>query len=156
MDKNERLQRYEYDEYTVVTNFETYQDILDYAAKHNGKLIEVGFTDGSDNPMPNSEANLIAEKKTFKVGLDPEYKVLYSYEEGFQEMAEEILEEMKKLENDVAPEDWLSDQNIATGDRIIVLKDGEVNTVTTRERIKFLMRGNVYELAVKVPKVNEA
>ncbi|MBV2165336.1 MAG: hypothetical protein KUL76_02230 [Kaistella sp.] len=156
MDKNERLQRYEYDEYTVVTNFETYQDILDYAAKHNGKLIEVGFTDGSDNPMPNSEANLIAEKKTFKVGLDPEYKVLYSYEEGFQEMAEEILEEMKKLENDVAPEDWLSDQNIATGDRIIVLKDGEVNTVTTRERIKFLMRGNVYELAVKVPKANEA
>lgn len=156
MDKNERLQHYEYDEYTVVTNFETYQDILDYAAKHNGKLIEVGFTDGSDNPMPNSEANLIAEKKTFKVGLDPEYKVLYSYEEGFQEMAEEILEEMKKLENDVAPEDWLSDQNIATGDRIIVLKDGEVNTVTTRERIKFLMRGNVYELAVKVPKANEA
>lgn len=156
MDKNERLQRYEYDEYTVVTNFETYQDILDYAAKHNGKLIEVGFTDGSDNPMPNSEANLIAEKKTFKVGLDPEYKVLYSYEEGFQEMAEEILEEMKKIENDVAPEDWLSDQNIATGDRIIVLKDGEVNTVTTRERIKFLMRGNVYELAVKVPKANEA
>ena len=156
MDKNERLQRYEYDEYTVVTNFETYQDILDYAAKHNGKLIEVGFTDGSDNPMPNSEANLIAEKKTFKVGLDPEYKVLYSYEEGFQEMAEEILEEMKKLENDVAPEDWLSDQNIATGDRIIVLRDGEVNTVTTRERIKFLMRGNLYELAVKVPKANEA
>lgn len=156
MDKNERLQRYEYDEYTVVTNFETYQYILDYAAEHNGELIEVGFTDGSDNPMPNSEANLIAEKKTFKVGLDPEYKVLYSYEEGFQEMAEEILEEMKKLENDVAPEDWLSDQNIATGDRIIVLKDGEVNTVTTRERIKFLMRGNVYELAVKVPKANEA
>ena len=156
MDKNERLQRYEYDEYTVVTNFETYQDILDYAEKHNGELIEVGFTDGSDNPMPNSEANLIAEKKTFKVGLDPEYKVLYSYEEGFQEMAEEILEEMKKIENDVAPEDWLSDQNIATGDRIIVLKDGEVNTVTTRERIKFLMRGNVYELAVKVPKANEA
>ena len=156
MDKNERLQRYEYDEYTVVTNFETYQDILDYAAEHNGELIEVGFTDGSDNPMPNSEANLIAEKKTFKVGLDPEYKVLYSYEEGFQEMAEEILEEMKKLENDVAPEDWLSDQNIATGDRIIVLKDGEVNTVTTRERIKFQMRGKVYELAVKVPKANEA
>ena len=59
-------------------------------------------------------------------------------------------------ENDIAPEDWLADQNIATGDRIIVLRDGEVNTVTTRERIKFLMRGNLYELAVKVPSTTEA
>ena len=150
MNDNERLQRYEYDDYTVVTNFETYADILDYAAQHNGELIEVGFTDGSDNPMPNTDGNLIAERKTFKVGLDPEYKVLYSYEEGFQEMAENILEEMKVIENDIAPEDWLADQNIATGDRIIVMRDGQVNTVTTRERIKFLMRGNLYELAVKV------
>ena len=101
--------------------------------------------------MPNDTARLMEIKKPFRVGLDPEYKVLYSEDEGFQQMAEEILEQQKKLENDVAPEDWLADQNIATGDRIIVLKDGEVNTVTTRERIKFLMRGNVYELGVKVP-----
>lgn len=53
-------------------------------------------------------------------------------------------------EKDIAPEDWISDQNIAPGDRIIIIKDGDVNTVTTREKIKFLMRGNVYELAVKV------
>ena len=65
-------------------------------------------------------------------------------------MAEVILEDMKQKENDVLPEDWLSDQNIAAGDRIIIIKDGEVNTVTTRERIKFLMRGNVYEIAVKI------
>ena len=156
MENTERLQKYQYENYTVVTNFETYQEVVDYAAANNGDLIEVGFTDGSDNPMPNSTGNLIAEKKTFKVGLDPEYKVLYSYDEGFQEMAEELLEVMKVKENDIAPEDWLADQNIATGDRIIVLKDGEVNTVTTRERIKFLMRGNLYELAVKVPSTTEA
>lgn len=148
--EDNRLQKYQYDGYTVVTNFETFQDVKDYAAKHNGELIEVGFTDGSDNPMPNSSGNLIAEQKPFKVGLDPEYKVYYSSDEGFQEMAENILENMKAKENDVAPEDWLSDQNIATGDRIIIVKNGEVNTVTTRERIKFLMRGNLYELAVKV------
>ena len=47
------------------------------------------------------------------------------------------------------PEDILSDQNIAPGDRIIITDESGVNTVTTRERIKFLMRGNVYELAVK-------
>ena len=151
MEVNERLQKYEYDEYTVVTNFETYEDAVNYAAEHGGDLLEVGFTDGSDNPMPNTEGNLMADKRTFRVGLDPDYKVYYSSDEGFQEMAEDILEEMKKKENDVAPEDWIADQNIATGDRIIVVKDGEVNTVTTRERIKFLMRGNLYELAVKVP-----
>ncbi|MBW8358331.1 MAG: hypothetical protein K0M63_00855 [Weeksellaceae bacterium] len=151
MEGNEKLQKYEYDEYTVVTNFETYEDAVNYAAENQGELIEVGFTDGSDNPMPNTEGNLMAEKRTFRVGLDPDYKVYYSSDEGFQEMAENILEEMKKKENDVAPEDWIADQNIATGDRIIVVKDGEVNTVTTRERIKFLMRGNLYELAVKVP-----
>ena len=58
---------------------------------------------------------------------------------------------MKEKENDIAPEDWLADQNIATGDRLIVLRDGAVNTVTTRERIKFLMKADLYEIAVKVP-----
>ncbi|MBW8361896.1 MAG: hypothetical protein K0M56_06880 [Kaistella sp.] len=150
MEDNTRLQKYGYDEYAVITNFETYDDAVNYAAEHQGELIEVGFTDGSDNPMPNIDGNLIAEKRPFKVGLDPEYKVYYSFDESFQEMAENILEEMKKKENDVAPEDWIADQNIATGDRIIIEKDGEVHTVTTRERIKYLMRGNLYELGVKV------
>ena len=59
---------------------------------------------------------------------------------------------MKRKENDVAPEDWLADQNIAPGDRIIILRDGSINTVTTRERIKFLMAGKLYEIAVKLPK----
>ena len=57
---------------------------------------------------------------------------------------------MNKKENDVAPEDRIADQNIAAGDRIIILKDGEINTVTTKERIKYLMQGNLYEIAVKI------
>ena len=150
MENTERLQEYAYEDYTVVSNFETFEDAENYAQKNNGELIEIGFTDGSDNPMPNSTGNLIAIKKPFAVGLSPEYTVIYSHDERFQKMAEDILEEMKEKENDVAPEDWLADQNIATGDRIIIMKDGEINTVTTRERIKFLMRGNLYEVAVKV------
>lgn len=150
MDRD-RLQEYGYDDYKVVTNFETYEDAVKYAEETGGELLEVGFTDGSDSPMPNDTAKLIESKTPFKVGLDPMYEVLYSCDERFQEMAETILEEMKRKENDVAPEDWISDQNIATGDRIIILRDGEVNTVTTRERIKFLMAGSLYELAVKVP-----
>lgn len=151
MDKNERLVRYEFENYTVVTNFETYEDVLAYADKNNGEIIEVGFTDGTDNPLPNDTANLKEEQRTFKVGLDDEYKVYYSHEEGFQEMAENILELMKHKEDDDYLEDWMADQNIATGDRIIITKNGEVNTVTTRERVKYLMRGSLYELAVKVP-----
>ncbi|AYO57308.1 hypothetical protein CO230_03715 [Chryseobacterium sp. 6424] len=155
MDKHERLQKYKYDEYTVVTNFETYEDALEYADKHHGELIEVGFTDGSDNPLPDDTGNLIAEHRTFKVGLDKEYKVYYSQDKEFQDMAEGILELMKEKEDDNTPEDWIADQNIATGDRIIIEKNGEINTVTTRERVKFLMRGSLYELAVKVPNNNE-
>ncbi|UOE41939.1 hypothetical protein MTP09_04715 [Chryseobacterium suipulveris] len=151
MDNSRKLHKFAYDDYTVVTNFETFEDAKNYAAERNGEMLEVGFTDGSDNPMPNSDGNLIADKRTFRVGLDPEYQVLYSDDPKFQEMSELILEEMKKKENDVAPEDWLGDQNIAPGDRIIIVKNDQVNTVTTRERIKFLMRGNVYELAVKIP-----
>ncbi|SNV40836.1 Uncharacterised protein [Chryseobacterium taklimakanense] len=150
MDKD-RLQEYAYDDYKVVTNFETYDDAEQYARETGGEMIEVGFTDGSDNPMPNDTAKLMETRKPFRVGLDPMYEVIYSEDERFQEMAQNIVEDMKEKENDVAPEDWIADQNIATGDRIIVLRDGEVNTVTTRERIKFLMRGNLYEIGVKVP-----
>lgn len=150
-EKKDRLQEYAYDDYKVITNFETLEGAEHYARENNGELLEVGFTDGSDNPMPNTDGNLFATRKPFAVGLDPEYEVLYSSDPRFQEMAEIILEEKKALENDVAPEDWMADQNIATGDRIIVLKNGEINTVTTRERIKFLMKGNLYEAAVKVP-----
>ena len=150
MKNTDSLQKYELENYTIVTNFEEYQDAVNYATENNGELLEVGFTDGADNPALNSDGNLMASRKTFRVGLAPEYEVLYSDDPKFQEMAEVILEDMKQKENDVLPEDWLSDQNIAAGDRIIIIKDGEVNTVTTRERIKFLMRGNVYEIAVKI------
>ena len=156
MENTERLHKFGYDDYNVVTNFETFADAENYANEKGGELIEVGFTDGSDNPMPNTTGNLIADKKTFRIGLDPEYSVLYSDDPKFQEMAEVLLENKKALENDVALEDWLGDQNIAPGDRIIIVKNGEVNTVTTRERIKFLMRGNVYELAVKEPKIYDS
>ena len=147
----DRLQHYEFDQYTVTTNFATYEDAVNYANEHQGELVEVGFTDGSDNPTPNDSAKLVESKKPFKVELPdhPNYRVIYSDAEGFQEMADQILFEMKKAENDMLPEDILSDQNIAPGDRIIITDESGVNTVTTRERIKFLMRGNVYELAVK-------
>ncbi len=150
--ENDRLQLYGYDDYTVVTNFATYDDAVAYAKEHNGELIEVGFTDGSDNPMPDDDEKLMETKRVFAVHLPEheDYEILYSDSEGFQEWAEEVQSLQKKLDNDIAPEDWLSDQNIAPSDRIIIIDNGKLNTVTTRERIKFLMQGDLYELAVKV------
>lgn len=146
----DRLQKYEFEDYSVITNFENFQDVLDYQATHGGELMEVGFTDGSDNPLPNDSAHLMQIQKPFRVGLDKDYEVIYSDDERFQQIADELQERQRQLNGEVLPEDYLADQNIATGDKIIVMKDGEVNTVTTRERIKFLMRGNLYELAIKI------
>lgn len=146
----DRLQKYEFENYTIVTNFETYQDVVEYRASHGGEMLEVGFTDGADNPVPNDHARLMEIRRPFQVGLDSDYEVIYSDDERFQKMAMDIQERQRELSGEVLPEDYLADQNIADGDKLIILKDGEINTVTTRERIKFLMRGNLYELAVKI------
>ena len=61
----------------------------------------------------------------------------YSYDEGFQEMAKSLQFQKKETDNDMFLEDILSDQNIAAGDRIIIVDDKKINTITTRERIKF-------------------
>ncbi len=102
MENKERLQEYHYDDYKVVTNFETYEDAVQYAAETGGEMVEIGFVDGSDNPLADDTAQLMKIKKPFRVGLDPEYTVYYSEDEGFQEMAQNILEEMKELEDDIA------------------------------------------------------
>ena len=94
---------------------------------------------------------IYTDKKTFRVELPySDYKVYYSYDEGFQEMAKSLQFQKKEADNDMFLEDILSDQNIASGDRIIIVDDKKINTITTRERIKFLMGGNLYELAVKI------
>jgi hypothetical protein len=76
--------------------------------------------------------------------------VYYSYDETFQDLAKTLQYQKKEANNDMLLEDVLSDQNLA-GDRIIIVDNGVINTITTRERIKFLMGGNLYELGVKVP-----
>ena len=58
MKNTDRLQKYEFENYTIVTNFEEYQDAVNYATENNGELLEVGFTDGADNPSLNSDGNL--------------------------------------------------------------------------------------------------
>ena len=71
----DRLQHYEFDQYTVTTNFANYEDAVNYANEHQGELVEVGFTDGSDNPTPNDLAKLVESKKPFKVEL-PDHPII--------------------------------------------------------------------------------
>ena len=150
MEKEQKLQIYQYDNFKIVVNFPTFKAAEQYATENNGELLEVGFTDGSDALIETNVGDLIKEQRPFKIDIAPEYTIISSDDERFQDYAEKVLEEMKKKENDVAPEDWIADHNIAAGDRIIILKDGEINTVTTKERIKYLMQGNLYEIAVKI------
>lgn len=149
--KEKRLQEYKFEDYKIVTNFETYKDAEIYAKENDGRLIEVGFVDGADNPVESSKANLILDKKPFRVELPyHHYDVYYSYDETFQDLAKTLQYQKKEANNEMLLEDVLSDQNLA-GDRIIIVDNGVINTITTRERIKFLMGGNLYELGVKVP-----
>lgn len=152
METNDRLQKYKFENFIVITNFETYEDAENFARDNSGELMEVGFLDGADNPVETNKGNLIADKKPFRVELPyNNYDIYYSNDEKFQEIAKELQYQKKESEDDMLPEDILSDQNLASGDRIIIVDNGMINTITTRERIKFLMGGHLYELAVKIP-----
>ena len=48
METKDRLQKYKFENYTIVTNFETYQDAENFAKENAGELLEIGFTDGAD------------------------------------------------------------------------------------------------------------
>lgn len=152
METKEILQTYKFDDFIFVTNFKTFNDAEEYAFKKKGELVEIGFIDGADNPELTTKANLIAERKPFKVELPySNYNVYYSYEVYFQDLAKTLQFQKKRLEDDMFLEDIWADQNIAHGDRILIVDNGEIVAVTTKERIKFLMGGHLYEVAVKLP-----
>lgn len=152
METKEILQKYEFEDFVFVTHFKTFNDAEEYAEEHHGELVEIGFLDGADNPEMSDKANLILERKPFKVELpQSNYEVYYSYDENFQDYLLKLQIQHKRLENDMYPEDILADQNLALGDKILIMDQGAFVAITTRERIKFLMRGNLYEIAVKLP-----
>lgn len=151
METKEILQTYKFDDFIFVTNFKTFNDAEEYAFKNNGELVEIGFIDGADNPELTTNANLIEERKPFKVELPySNYNVYYSYDDFFQEIAKSLQFQKKRLEDDMFLEDIWADQNIAQGDRILIVDNGEIVTITTKERIKYLMGGHLYEVAVKL------
>ena len=56
---SEKLSSYQIDHQKLVTGFATYTDAESYAAKFGGKVMEIGFRDGNDNPEITRDGRLI-------------------------------------------------------------------------------------------------
>lgn len=88
----ERLTKYEFENTNVYTGFNSVGEAKKFADERNGRLVEVGFLDGNDNPVEDNSQNLIAENKYYKAFAGPDYKILHSSDEGFQEIADKLKE----------------------------------------------------------------
>lgn len=149
----ERLTKYEYDSSNVYTGFKSVGEARKFAEERNGRLVEIGFLDGNDNPVEDSSQNLINENKYYKAFAGPDYRVLHSSDEGFQEIADKLKERETEITEKSPDEKYFSDADWQIKeDAVIVMFKDEIETVTSRERSKYLMHMKVYEVGVKVPK----
>ncbi len=149
---DQKLNRYVLSDQTLYTGFSSFNDAEEYAQKKNGTLVEVGFKDGNDNPELGQEGKLIENKLHFFVDAGPEYQFIHSSDPGFREYADELQKIKAKLLQSPPDERYIANFEIENAeDPIIVLKNGQLESVTSRERSKYLKHANVYEIAVSVP-----
>lgn len=147
---DEKLKQYTFKDQVYYTGFANYQDAVDYAAKTGGKVVEVAFKDGNDNPQLSTEAGLVDKKLHYFVDAGPEYRFLHSSDEEFREFAGNLQEAKSDVERESPEEKYLANGELEIQeDPIIVLKNGKFESVTSRERSKYLKQANVYEIAVE-------
>lgn len=152
----DKLTKYEYDDSNLYTGFDSVGEAKKFAEEKNGKLVEVGFLDGNDNPVEDASQHLLSDNKVYKAYAGPDYKILQSSDEGFQEIADKLKERQTEITDKSPDEKYFSDADWQIKeDAVIVLYKGEVENITSRERSKYLMHTKVYELAVSVPKSKE-
>lgn len=150
---DQKLNRYELSNTIVYTGFSSYKDAEEYAQKKNGELVEVGFKDGNDNPIIGDEAHLIDKKLHYFVDAGDEYKFIHSSDPGFKEYADELQKIKAKLLQSPPDERYLANFEIEnTEDPIVVIKNDHFESVTSRERSKYLKHAKVYEIGVSLPK----
>ena len=148
----EKLVKYQMDEKEIVVGFATYQDAENYAAQNLGDLVEVGFKDGNDNPQLTNEASLISQKLHYFVEAGPEYRFIHSADPAFRDYADQLQERKADLDDDSPEEKYIANAEIEISeDPIIVLKNNEFESITSRERSKYLKQANVYEIGVSRP-----
>jgi hypothetical protein len=150
---NQKLNRYVLDDQIVYTGFSSFKDAEECAAKKEGNLVEVGFKDGNDNPEICDDAGLIEKKLHFFVDAGDEYKFIHSSDPGFRKYADE-LQKIKASNDKTSPDErYFANFEIENiEDPIIVLKNDHLESVTSRERSKYLKHAKVYELGVSLPK----
>ncbi|WP_294219955.1 hypothetical protein [uncultured Chryseobacterium sp.] len=156
MEKNaydQELNRYEFEDQILYTGFSSYQDAEEYAQNKGGKLVEVGFRDGNDNPEITSEGRLLEKKMHYFVDAGDEYQFIHSSDPGFREYADELQKIKAKQLQSPPDERYLANFEIEnTEDPIVVIKNGHFESVTSRERSKYLKQAHVYEIGVSMPK----
>jgi hypothetical protein len=150
---NQKLNRYVLDNQIVYTGFSSFKDADLCAQKKGGTLVEVGFKDGNDNPEICQDADLIEKKLHYFVDAGSEYKFIHSSDPGFRKYADE-LQKIKSNKEQKSPEErYFANFEIENiEDPIIVIKNDHFESVTSRERSKYLKHAKVYEIGVALPK----
>ncbi|KMQ62913.1 hypothetical protein ACM39_17535 [Chryseobacterium sp. FH2] len=150
---NQKLNRYVLNDQIIYTGFSSFNDAEECAQKKGGTLVEVGFKDGNDNPNISDEAGLIEKKLHYFVDAGEEYKFIHSSDPGFRKYADELQKIKAKLQQSPPDERYLASFEIENAeDPIIVIKNDHFESVTSRERSKYLKNANVYEIGVALPK----
>jgi len=156
MEANEskkKLNKYELESQTIFTGFSTFEEAEEYANNEGGKVVEVGFKDGNDNPQITTEAGLVEKKLHYFVDAGNEYKFIHSSDPGFKQYADELQKLKAKQQQSPPDERYLANFEIEnTEDPIVVLKNDEFESVTSRERSKYLKHAHVYEIGVSTAK----
>lgn len=149
----EKLTKYEMNNQNVMVGFPTFQDAETYAAQNLGELVELAFKDGNDNPQLNNEAGLISQKLHYFVQAGPEYRFIHSADPDFRDYADHLQEVKADLKDESPEEKYITNAEVEIAeDPIIVLKNNEFESVTSRERSKYLKQANVYEIGVAMAK----
>ncbi len=148
----DNLVKYEMTNNIVMIGFPDFETAEQYAAENNGELVEVGFKDGNDNPTITDTHSLVANKAHFFVDAGPDYQFIHSSDPEFQDYAADLQKAQSKLDRDSPSEKYISNGKIQIAeDPIIVLKNYVFESVTSRERAKFLKQAKVYQIGVSLP-----
>ena len=146
---SDKLVKYEIDDQKLYVGFPTFQAAEEYAAQNLGELVEVAFTDGNDNPRVTNEVGLVNRKLHFNVQAGPEYRFIHSSDPDFKDYADHLQEIQSDLREKSPEEIYITDaEPQMTEDPIIVLKNDQFESITSRERSKYLKHANVYEIGV--------
>ncbi len=148
----DKLVKYQMENQELLVGFATFHDAETYAAQNLGDLVEVAFKNGNDNPQITNEAGLVARKLHYYVDAGPEYKFIHSSDEAFREYADQLQELKSDIVEESPEEKYIANaETEISEDPIIVLKNNEFESITSRERSKYLKQAHVYEIGVSKP-----